>query len=41
MAVNRTNKSTLQGNIHNNIQAKSTVITDDFRECLGGVKTRI
>ncbi len=35
MVVNRTNKSTLQGNIHNNIQAKSTVITDDFRGYLG------
>jgi len=35
MVVNRTNKKTLQGKIHNNIQAKSTVFTDDFRGYLG------
>jgi hypothetical protein len=28
MIVNRTNKATLQGKIHNNIQAKSTIVTD-------------
>lgn len=35
MVINRTNKATLQGNIHNNIQPKSTVVTDDFRGHLG------
>ncbi len=35
MVIDRTNKETLQGKIHNNIQAKSTVITDDFRGYLG------
>jgi transposase-like protein len=35
MVINRTNKATLQGKIYNNIQAKSTVFTDDFRGYLG------
>lgn len=35
MVINRTNKAALQGNIHSNIQARSTVITDDFRGYLG------
>jgi len=35
MVINRTNKETLQGKIHNNIQAESTVVTDDFRGYLG------
>ncbi|SMM99702.1 ISSpo3, transposase [uncultured Candidatus Thioglobus sp.] len=35
MVIDRTNKATLQGNIHNNIKAKSTVYTDDFRGYLG------
>ena len=33
--INRTNKETLQGKINGNIQAKSTVVTDDFRGYLG------
>jgi hypothetical protein len=35
MVINRTNKTTLQGKIHSNIQVKSTVVTDDFRGYLG------
>jgi transposase-like protein len=35
MVINRTNKATLQGKIHSNIQVKSTVISDDFRGYLG------
>jgi hypothetical protein len=35
MVINRTNKATLQGKIHSNIQVKSTVISDDFRGNLG------
>lgn len=35
MVIDRTNKATLQGNIHNNIQAKSIVVIDDFRGYLG------
>jgi hypothetical protein len=35
MVIDRTNKATLQGKIHSNIQAKSTVVTDDFRWYLG------
>ncbi|ORU93916.1 MAG: hypothetical protein A6F72_07860 [Cycloclasticus sp. symbiont of Poecilosclerida sp. N] len=35
MVIDRTNKQTLQGKIHSNIQAKSIVVTDDFRGYLG------
>jgi hypothetical protein len=35
MVINCTNKATLQGKIHSNIQVKSTVISDDFRGYLG------
>jgi transposase-like protein len=35
MVIDKTNKQTLQGEIYNNIQAKSMVITDDFRSYLG------
>ncbi len=35
MAINYINKSTLQGNIYNNIQATNTVTTNDFRRYLG------
>lgn len=35
MVTNCTNKVTLQGNIHDNIQSKSTVVADNFREYLG------
>ncbi len=35
MVVSRTNKQTLQGKIHSNIQPQSTVVTDDFRGYLG------
>lgn len=35
MVIEKTNKETLQRKIHSNIQAKSTVVTDDFRGYLG------
>lgn len=31
IVIDKTNKETLQGKMHSNIQAKSTVYTDDFK----------